>query len=74
MKASAFAEDTGTKIAQIQRLAREIKFKVEFKLLKIKKGILGCFSVNPCNYLLKICNRKVLEIRETCSKKEAETN
>ena len=43
LKASTYNQDAGAEIAQIQQLLREIKFKVEFKLVKIKKGTPSCF-------------------------------
>jgi len=74
LKASAYNQDAGAEIAQIQRLLREIKFKVEFKLVKIKKGIPSRFCVNPCDHLLKICDQKALEMRVKCYEKEAKMN
>ena len=56
LKASTHSQDAGAEIAQIQRLLREIKFSIEFKLARIKKGTLSCFRVNPCDYLLKVCD------------------
>ena len=74
MKASTYAQDAGAEIAQIRRLLTLIKFKIELKLIKLKKGTPSRFGIKPLDHLLKMYDQKALEMREECYEKESETN
>ena len=74
VKASVYNQDAGAEIAQIRRLVEEIRFKVEFKLVKIKKGTPSRFRTNPGDHLLKICDQKAQEMRMRCHEKEVDIN
>jgi len=74
VKASTYNQDAGAEIAQIRRLLNEIRFKVEFKLVKIKKGTPSQFMMNPGDHLLKICDQKAKIMRMQCYERDADTN
>ena len=73
-KASTYTQDAGAEIAQIRRLIDEIKFEIEFRCVKIKKGTISNMEVNLLDHLLKICDRKAMEMRIKCYKQEMRTN
>ena len=74
LKPSSYIQDAGAEIAQIRRLRKEIKFQIEFKCLKIKKGTRSNMNVNPLDHLLKLCDRKALEMRIKSEEQERTTN
>ena len=74
VKASTYTQDAGAEIAQIRRLVKEMKFQIEFKLVKIKKGTHSCYSVNPGDCMMKICDKKAQAMRRKCYRYEPDTN
>ena len=63
-KSSYFSQDAGAKIAQIQKLVKEMKHEIEFKLIANTKRVPCRFQQKPLGFLIKRGNEKVRELRE----------
>ena len=73
-KASEHAQDTGVEIAQMRKILRNIKFKIEFKFTQMCKNRQCNLQCQPLEALLKACDEKTKKSLEKDNFNERETN
>jgi len=73
-KTSEYVQEAGAKIAMIKRELEKIKFNVESKYIKSHDKIKGTWRQEPLLHLIKECDSKAREIRETIKEKVGNTN
>ena len=73
-KASQHAQDSGVEIAEMKNVIKSIKFKIKFKLTRIKKDRQYNFKRQTLEALLKECNRKAKDSLEQSSLNARELN
>ena len=66
IKPGIHTQNAGVEIAQIKRLLRKIHFKVEFKLVRGHRVLIGPFQSKPSEHLIRLCNEKSKITRESC--------
>jgi len=57
-KASTHTQDAGVEIAQIRRLLKEIKFEINFKLVRGYRAPTGTLQQKPYEHLIRMCDEK----------------
>ena len=58
VKLCKHAQDAGAEVAQMRRLLKNIRFEVDFKLVRGRKTPRGLFKRKPLDHLIRLCDKE----------------
>ena len=69
-----FNQDAATECATIKRLVNEVSIEILIIKVCAKKNLKESFRQNPRAYIVKMCDMRVRNVRETIDEREEDSN